>query len=59
MDYTVALRILDYLQQEDEYLPWQSALFTLSRVRALLKRTPIFGHFKVCLYQMVNKSDES
>lgn len=46
-DYSIALRLLKYLKQENEYLPWRAALGTLSDVNRMLKRTSQYGQFKV------------
>lgn len=46
-DYAVALKLIKYLKQEKEYLPWRAALSTLSDVNRMLKRSPQYGLFKV------------
>lgn len=46
-DYAIALRLIKYLKQEKEYLPWRAALSTLSDVSRMLRRTSQYGLFKV------------
>lgn len=45
-DYGVALAMINYLQQEDEYIPWKSALDNLRSINRLLIRSPLYGVFK-------------
>lgn len=53
-NYAIALRLIGYLKQEKEYLPWRAALSTLSDVSRMLRRTPQYGLFKVS--RMSNES---
>ena len=46
-DYSVALRLVDYLKHETEYIPWKSALDNLSAVNRILRRSAQYGLFKV------------
>lgn len=46
-NYAIALRLIKYLRQEREYLPWRAALSTLSDVSRMLRRTSQYGLFKV------------
>lgn len=45
-DYGIALAMINYLHQEDEYIPWKSALDNLRTVNRLLMRSPLYGVFK-------------
>uniref|UniRef100_U5EU86 Aminopeptidase n=1 Tax=Corethrella appendiculata TaxID=1370023 RepID=U5EU86_9DIPT len=45
-EYGIALSMINYLRQEDEYIPWKSALSNLNIVSRLLKRTQLYGVFK-------------
>lgn len=51
-DYSIALRIVEYLKHEKEYIPWKSALDNLSSVNRILRRSAQYGLFKVSLYQL-------
>ncbi len=46
-DYSIALRIVEYLKHEKEYIPWKSALDNLSAVNRILRRSSQYGLFKV------------
>lgn len=46
-DYDVALSVVNYLRQEDEYLPWKSALDGLAVVNRILQKTPLYDVFRV------------
>jgi aminopeptidase N len=45
-DYGIALAMINYLQKEDEYIPWKSALDNLRTISRLLVRSPLYGVFK-------------
>ncbi|KAJ6638815.1 Aminopeptidase N [Pseudolycoriella hygida] len=45
-DYSIALRIVEYLKHEKEYIPWKSALDNLSSVNRILRRSSQYGLFK-------------
>ena len=47
LGYDTALSVLEYLDREVEYLPWDAALDNLAYVNTQLKRTPGYGLFKV------------
>jgi len=53
-DYEIAMRLIEYLQREREYLPWKSAFENLKRVGRIVRQTPDFEFFKVgprdCMY---------
>jgi hypothetical protein len=44
---SLALRSLDYLDQETEYVPWYAALGEIGYIRNMLLTKPIFGMFEV------------
>lgn len=46
-DYEIAMRLIEYLQREREYLPWKSAFENLKRVGRIVRQTPDFEFFKV------------
>lgn len=46
-DYGIALRALAYLRNEREYIPWKSALVSLTFIDRMLTRTSTYGHFLV------------
>lgn len=46
-EYTMAFNLISYLQHETEYLPWKTALSSLSHISHMLMRTPTYGYFKV------------
>ena len=45
-DYGVAFAMINYLKQEDEYIPWRAALDNMRRILRLLIRSPLFGVMK-------------
>ena len=49
LDYEIALNLTQYLEKEEEYLPWDSALNSLSFIRSMMSRTSGYGLFKVSL----------
>lgn len=53
-DYGIALKLMKYLRQEREFLPWRAAFATLSDVNRMLKRTPKYGQFKVSLKRITS-----
>lgn len=52
-DYGVALAMINYLKQEDEYIPWKSALDNLRSVNRLLIRSPLYGVFKAYIQHVL------
>lgn len=44
-DYDIAMRLVKYLQQEVEYIPWKTALTNLNSIDRMLKRTPQYQFF--------------
>lgn len=49
LDYEIALNLTQYLEREEEYLPWDSALNSLSFIRSMMSRTSGYGLFKVLI----------
>lgn len=43
----IALKTLEYLYMETEYLPWKTAITELTYISNMLERTEIFGDFGV------------
>jgi len=52
-DYSIALKLIKYLKQEKEYLPWRAALSTLSDIARMLRRTSQYGSFKAYIQKIV------
>lgn len=52
-DYGIALAMINYLKQEDEYIPWKSALDNLRLVNRLLIRSPLYGVFKAYIQHVL------
>lgn len=52
LDYSIPFKLLNYLEHENEYPPWESALNSLSTINGFLKRTPNFQIFQVCKIQI-------
>lgn len=47
ISYELAFSVLNYLHEEDEYLPWKSGLTNLNNIDRLVRRTSKYGVFKV------------
>ena len=45
----IALQTVEYLQNEEEYVPWVTAGSELSYIDTMLSESNIYGLFKVCL----------
>lgn len=45
-DYDIALSVINYLREEDEYLPWKAALDGLNSVNRILQKTPMYELFR-------------
>lgn len=52
-DYGIALAMINYLKQENEYIPWKAALDNLRRVNRLLIRSPLYGVFKAYIQHIL------
>lgn len=46
-DYEIAMRLIEYLKREREYLPWKSAFENLKRMKSIIRQTPNYEFFKV------------
>lgn len=51
--YGIAFSMINYLKQEDEYIPWRSALDNLRRIMRLLYRSEVFGVFKAYIQHIL------
>lgn len=49
-DMEVALKMVEYLGSEMDYVPWQAARRELSYVEKMLTRSNLYGKFKVPSY---------
>ncbi|XP_053969911.1 aminopeptidase Ey-like isoform X2 [Anastrepha ludens] len=45
-DYEIAMRLIEYLVREREYIPWKAALDNLRDVNRILRQTPDYEYFK-------------
>ncbi|XP_068157022.1 aminopeptidase N-like [Drosophila tropicalis] len=52
-NYEIAMRLLEYLQREREYLPWKSAFENLKRVGRIVRQTPNFEYFKRYMQKLI------
>lgn len=52
-DYSIALKLIKYLKQEKEYLPWRAAFSTLNDIARMLRRTSQYGAFKEYVQKIV------
>ena len=48
IDQILALEMTAYLQNEIEFLPWDSATNNLAYIKEMLSRTGLYGLFEVC-----------
>lgn len=46
LDYRISLRLIQYLKQEEEFLPLQAGLSMLTDIYLIMKRTPHYGLFQ-------------
>lgn len=53
LNYTIALPLLGYLEQEMEYVPWVAALSNLQLVSRQLRRTPKYGQFQAFMRRIL------
>jgi hypothetical protein len=49
----VALRTIDYLHSEREFVPWSAALKELGYVDRMLRTDGLFGAYKVRMVELV------
>jgi len=54
LDYLTALSLTGYLGKEVEYVPWASALNSLSYINTMLKRTSAYGEFKRYMLKLID-----
>lgn len=54
LNYTTPLKLISYLNYEDRYIPWRTALGNIGRLNNLLKRTSDYGHFKKYLKKIIS-----
>ncbi|XP_069966544.1 aminopeptidase N isoform X1 [Bactrocera oleae] len=45
-DYDIAMRLIEYLVRERDYIPWKAALDNLRDVNRILRQTPEYEYFK-------------
>ncbi|EFX67103.1 hypothetical protein DAPPUDRAFT_203789 [Daphnia pulex] len=46
LDYETPLNLTEYLEREEEFLPWESTLTALSYLNSMMQRTPGYGLLK-------------
>ncbi|KAH9512376.1 hypothetical protein Btru_039351 [Bulinus truncatus] len=56
LDIEVAFFIIDYLENEREYVPWQAARLELSYVSRMLAVSSIYGSFQTFMREKLNDS---
>ena len=44
---TIALKTVNYLDKEKEFIPWKASLRELGYVDSMLERTALYGPFSV------------
>ena len=50
---TIALKTVNYLDKEKEFIPWKASLRELGYVDSMLERTALYGPFSVSyIYRM-------
>ena len=54
IDQLLALRMTTYLQNEIDFLPWNTAINNLEYIREMLGRTGLYGLFEVCHSSSLN-----
>ena len=45
---SIALRTLEFLSSDSDYVPWRAMVGELSYLDLMLSRTAIYGEFEVC-----------
>ena len=48
---SIALRTLEFLSTDSDYVPWRAMVGELSYLDLMLSRTAIYGEFEVCHLQ--------
>lgn len=51
MSYSLSLKVMIYLRDEKEFLPWEAGLGKLEPLKTVLSRTANYGIFKVSYYR--------
>lgn len=49
---TIALKTVNYLDKEKEFIPWKASLGELGYVDSMLERTALYGPFSVRNYRI-------
>ncbi|XP_055379130.1 aminopeptidase N-like [Condylostylus longicornis] len=52
-DYNIAMRIIEYLRREKEYIPWKIALDNLNLVNRIMKKTSEYENFKLYIKKVL------
>ncbi|XP_050674889.1 aminopeptidase N-like isoform X2 [Leptidea sinapis] len=58
LDYSTALELATYLQNESEYLPLSTGLGALSKIGHVLKRSPHYGAYQKYVRKLIRKAYE-
>ncbi|XP_063912519.1 aminopeptidase N-like isoform X2 [Zophobas morio] len=53
LKYEILFDVLKYLQFEDEYLPWKAALSNVNSLNRQVKKSAIYGNFKIYMRKLV------
>lgn len=53
LNYDIFFDLLKYLKAESEYLPWKAAISKTSGITTYLKKSPIYGLYKVSLMNIL------
>lgn len=53
-DYNIAMRLIEYLAMEREYLPWKAALTNLASVNRMLRTTPDYENFRLYMKKILS-----
>ncbi|KAH8358907.1 hypothetical protein KR093_003226 [Drosophila rubida] len=52
-DYEIAMRLVEYLQRERQYLPWKSAFENLKLIKNIIRQTPNYEFFKRYMQKLI------
>ncbi|XP_021377931.1 uncharacterized protein LOC110466016 isoform X1 [Mizuhopecten yessoensis] len=55
----IALNMIDYLQDEMDYVPWHAALVQLGYTDSMLMRTELYGDYTTAIRNLISKPFES
>ena len=53
--YSLSMNLMEYLVQEEEYIPWLAALDNLSNIYRIIRHSPQMEDFKVGLGLKINQ----